>query len=65
MVTTGTLLAALAILAEYPQLPAIVPDRAQSAAYRRRSDRALVTYRRIPQEAPALQDLFAGLDITS
>ncbi|MEU0837781.1 hypothetical protein [Streptomyces sp. NPDC005969] len=64
MVTTGTLLATLAILAEYPQPPAIVPDQAQSAAYRRRSGRALVTYRRIPQEASALQDLFADLDTT-
>ncbi|MFI6063177.1 hypothetical protein [Streptomyces sp. NPDC051286] len=65
MVTTGTLLATLAILAAYPQLPAIVPDQAQSAAYRRRSGRPLVTYRRIPQEASALQDLFADLDTTS
>ncbi|MDX2733462.1 hypothetical protein [Streptomyces sp. PA03-2a] len=65
MVTTGTLLATLAILAEHPHLPAIIPDRAQSAAYRRRSGRPLVTYRRIPRETAALQDLFADLDTTS
>ncbi|MFB6984621.1 hypothetical protein ACNPQN_32760 [Streptomyces sp. NPDC056297] len=64
MVTTGSLMAALVVLAEHPQLPEIVPDQAQSAAYRRRSGRDLVTYHRIPREAAALQELFADLDTT-
>lgn len=62
MATVGTLLATLAVVAESPHLPQTVPDKAQSAAYQRRAGRALVTYRRIPPEATALQELFLGLE---
>lgn len=58
MPTVGTLLATLAVLAAAGEpVPTTVPDGRQSAAYRKRSGRALVPYQRIPRQAPALTDL--------
>ncbi|MED7828604.1 hypothetical protein [Streptomyces chiangmaiensis] len=41
-----------------PQLAETIPDHAQAAAHLRRSGRGLVSYHRIPADAPALADLF-------
>ncbi|WP_327309747.1 hypothetical protein OG730_41360 (plasmid) [Streptomyces sp. NBC_01298] len=57
--TTATLLATLAVLDKAVHLPETIPDPAQSAAYRRRAGRALVSYRRISADTPALLDLVA------
>ncbi|MEU9761809.1 hypothetical protein AB0D98_19095 [Streptomyces sp. NPDC047987] len=54
MVTTGTLMATLAVLNAGPHLTCTVPDQAQSAAYARRHGRGLVPYYKIQATAPSL-----------